>query len=123
MPGILGERAVLTPAGDACVDEPRIVPAAVLGADAEALGDARPEALDQHIGSGGQRPYQRTSLGLLEIGEDRPAAASHDVGRVLRAEPQRPAKGPLDAHHVGAEIGQHHGRVRSRPESREFEDA
>lgn len=117
VPGILGERALLTPTGDACVDEPRILPAAVFGADAEALGDAWPEALDQHIGPGGQRPYQRTPLGPLEVGEDRPAAAPHDVGRVVRAEPQRPAGGPLDAHHVGAEIGQHHARVRSRPES------
>lgn len=122
VPGIPGERTVLTPAGDARVDESRILPAAVFGADPEPLGDARSEALDQYIGPGGQRPYERTPFGLLEIREDGPTAAPHDVGRAFGAEPQRSARRPLDAHHVGTEIRQHHGRVRSRPEPREFED-
>ena len=48
--GGVGVRAVLAPAGHAAVDEPRVAGEADVGAEAEALGHAGPEALDERVG-------------------------------------------------------------------------
>ena len=48
--GRVRERPVLAPAGHAAVHEPRVAGEARVGADAEPLGHAGPEALDQRVG-------------------------------------------------------------------------
>ena len=48
--GRVRERPVLAPAGHAAVHEPRVAGEADVGPEAEALGDAGPEALDQRVG-------------------------------------------------------------------------
>ncbi len=47
---VVGERAVLAPAGHARVDEPVVAGAARVGTDTESLGDAGPEPFEQHVG-------------------------------------------------------------------------
>ena len=49
VPRFLGERPVLPPAGHPAVDEPGVAGETGLGAEAEALGDPRPEALDHRV--------------------------------------------------------------------------
>ena len=48
------QRPVLTPAGDAREDQPRVDRRAVVRPDAEPLAGAGPEAVQQHVGLGGQ---------------------------------------------------------------------
>ena len=50
VPGRLGERAVLAPAGHAGVHEPRVAGEARLGADPEPFGDAGPVPLEERVG-------------------------------------------------------------------------
>ena len=47
--GVPRQRPVLAPAGHPAVDQPRVAGVAVGRPDPEALGDARPVALDQHV--------------------------------------------------------------------------
>ena len=71
------QRPVLTPAGDPREDQPRVDRRAVVGADAESLAGAGPEAVQQHIGLGGQ-VQQRLRLGL-DVQVDDPLAAVQQV--------------------------------------------
>ena len=65
MPGRLRQRPVLTPAGDAAVDEAGVAREAIVGAEPEPLGDARPEPLDQRVGALDEAPRQRLPAGAF----------------------------------------------------------
>src|SRR4029077_17313605 len=49
VPGDMGDRPVLTPAGHPAVDQPRVTLEADVRAEAEALHDSRAKPLDQRI--------------------------------------------------------------------------
>ena len=119
VPGGLGERAVLAPAGHPAVDQARVDRVAVLGAEAEPLGDAGAHALDEHVGVGDQLQDGLGGLGVLEVERDAGAAA---VEQVARAAGQRLAAWTLDADHVRPEVGQDHAGVRAGPDPRDLDD-
>ena len=97
--------------------QPRVDTLAVLRADAEPLAGAGTESVDQHIGLG-QQVQQHLTI-RLQIEVDDPLAAMHQVD-VLGRHPQTP--GASHPHHVGTQIGEHHGGVRPRADAAEFDD-
>ena len=117
MTGGRGQRPVLPPAGDPREDQPRIDRRAVGGPDAEPLAGAGPETIEQHVGLGGQL-QQRPRL-RLDVQVDDPLAAVQQVALLGR---HRQPAGPAHPHHVGAQVGKHHPRVRSGPDAAELDD-
>ena len=115
----LGQRPVLTPAGHPAVDQPRVDGLALLGADAQPLGDARPHPLDEQVGAPDQLEHGRRRLGLLEVEGDTGAASVEEHRGPARE--HLPA-GPLHADHVGSEVGQDHARVRPGTDARDLDD-
>ena len=113
VPRPLREWAVLPPAGHPRVDQTRVAREQVVRSDAEALGDAGPERLHEHVGSIGQTPYDVRAAGRLEVDGDRAAAPGKDVLAVRHEGQPRPA-GTVDADHLGAEVGEHHAAERCR---------
>ena len=121
------ERAVLAPPGHARVDEPRVARPARVGPDAEPFGDAGPEAFEQHVGaartaaarrpapSGCFRstPMLRRPRSITEIGDASPPATVRPVATSVA---------PVDAQHLGAEIGEQHPRELHRPDVRQLDD-
>ncbi len=101
------QRPLLPPAGHPAVDQPRIAGETRLGADAETLGDAGPEALDQHVGPAGQAEDEPGGVRGLEVDQDGALVAVDDVRRGFQAG-ARSAR-PVHPDHVGAEVPQEHG--------------
>ena len=71
----LRHRTVLAPPGHAPVDELRVAGEAHVGAEAEALGHAGPEALEQRVGALDELQHELDALGVLQVDADRAAAA------------------------------------------------
>ncbi len=107
--GGLRERPVLAPAGHAAVDEPRVAREADVGAEPEPLHHAGPEALDQRVGLLDQRSAAATPSACLRSSatERRPRSARRSGGVAVVA---AAAPGAVDAHHVGAQVGEQHRR-------------
>ena len=116
VPGHLSHRTALAPAGHAAVDEAGVAVEAGVGADAEPFGHPWPEALDEGVGLLDQRQHRLHPVGVLQVDADRAAAAVHHVLRRMSGVSAAHRVGPVDAHHVGAHVGQHHGRERSGPD-------
>ncbi|RPK45394.1 hypothetical protein EES40_13265 [Streptomyces sp. ADI93-02] len=117
----LGQRPVLAPAGHPPVDEPRVALQAGVGAYAEAFGDPRAVALDQDVGALDEvEDLPGSALGL-QVDEDRPLVAVGEVEGGFDADHR--ASRPVDAHHVGAEVGEEHRGERTRADARQFDDA
>jgi hypothetical protein len=96
----------------------RVARVALLGTEAEPLHRAGPHPLDQHVGPLDEVEHDLHRLGALEVeGDARPAA----VEQVLVARGQRDAARPVDPDDVGAEVGEHHARVRARPDPRDLD--
>ena len=110
------QRSVLTPTGDAGEDQPRVDRRALFGADAEPLAGARPEAVEQHVGLG--REVEQHLRLLLDVQVDDALAAVRQVD-VLGGHLQ--TAGPAHPHHVGTQVGEHHRRMRSGPDTAEFD--
>ena len=91
------------------------------GPEAQPLGDTGPIALDQHVGLGDQRQHLFTALVGLQVGRHRTPVAVHGLVAALRHSPG--SAGALDAHHVGAEVGEDHRRVRSGADAGQFDDS
>ena len=106
VPGGERERPVLAPAGHAAEDEAGVALRARLRAEAEPLGDAGPEALDQHVGLVGQPEQQVDRRRVLEVQADRAAPAAQRIERCLRL--RAASLSPVDSQDIGAEIGQDH---------------
>ena len=119
--GLLAARTGLAPAGHAGVDQPLVDLGAVLGPEAEPLGDARPIALDQHVGLGDQREHQFAALVGLQVGRDRAPVAVHGLMAAFRH--SAGSARAFDADHVGAEIAEDHRRVRSGADAGQFDDS
>ena len=90
-------------------------------ADAEAVHDAGPEALDDHVGGGGELA-ERVDAGVgLQVARDRPARARPHLVPVVGAE--RVAARRLDLDHVRALLGEEQHPERARDAPRQVEDA
>ena len=70
MAGLLAARAGLAPAGHPGVDQPLVDLGALLGAQAEPLGDAGTVALDQHVGLRDELEHRLAARVGLEVGGD-----------------------------------------------------
>ncbi len=119
--GGAGPRALLSPAGDPAIDQPRVAREDNLGAKPQPLHDAGPQALDQRIGPLEQRERVLPPRLALEVERHRRAPP---VDRVLPGVlDQRPALGVRagDPHNVGAEIGQQHPAIGRRPDPLELD--
>jgi hypothetical protein len=99
-------------------------------AQPQAVGDAGPEGLDQHVGRLAKVEQKIAPLGRLEIEHDALLAAveiaEEHGGRPV--EEANVAAGVafarrLDLDHLGAVIGERHGQVRARQERGEVDDA
>ena len=121
-PAVVGVGTVLAPAGHAAVDEPRVAGEAHVGTDAEPLGDAGPEPLDQRVGPLDQAQHGLDALGVLEVDADRAPAPVEDVGRRRRRVAARHVAGAVDADDVGAHVGEHHGAERAGTDPGELDD-
>ena len=117
------ERAALPPPGHATVDQPRVARQAGLGAQAQALHHTGAEALDQHVGRAHQAQGGRTALGPTEVERHRAAPALQHVAGRIEQRRLGAAAGPVDAQHVGAQVGQQHAAERRRPHGRELDHA
>ena len=118
--GGLGQRAVLAPAGHPAVDQPRVAGQALVGADAEPLGDAGAHALDEHVGLRDELHERREGVGVLEVHRHARPAAGEQVG--LAGSGAGGAAGLLDADHVGPEVGEDRRRVRPRTDAGDLDD-
>ena len=118
MPRALGEGALLTVAGHPPVNEPRIARSDVLGAQAQSLGDAGPESLDQRVGLFAELEDEVAAGRVLQVDCDRVARTieqvPRDVGRGVRG-------GALEAQDVGAEVREQHARERTGTDARQLE--
>ena len=121
MAGLLAARTRLPPAGHPRVHQPLVDLRAVLRAQAKPLGDTGPVALDQHVGLGDQREHLFTALVGFQVGRHRTPVAVHGLVAALRH--STGSAGPLDAHHVGTEIGEDHRRVRSGADAGQLDDS
>ncbi len=104
------QRAGLAPPGHPREHQPLVAGVAHVGSEAEPLGGARAHPLDQHVGPLDQPQHGLHRLRPLEVQRHAGAATGEDV---VRAAAQQPAARAVDAHHVGAEVGQDHARVRT----------
>src|ERR671911_139082 len=98
------------------------------------LHDARAEVLDEHVGPADERPQLLQVLHSLEVEHHGLLTAVHGevVGRLLvarladerRAPPAAVVAlpGALDLYHLGASVGQHHGRVGAGQRPGEVDD-
>ena len=127
--GLLRERPRLAEARDRRVDDGGVGGADGCIAQAEPLGHAGQEVLDEHVGLAGQLEGQARALGLLEVHRDAALVAvhggegsAHPAGSPQRAQVVAPSR-PLQLDHVGAEIAQQRRAVRPRDNTREVEDA
>ncbi len=118
----LGVRAVLAPAGHAAVDEALVAGEALVGSEAEPLGDAGPVALEEDVGVLHEVEQQLEALGRLEVQGHRAAAAGEDVGAGAAHLQAATAGGPVDADHVRPEVGEHHRRERPRADPGDLDD-
>ena len=135
MPRAVAVGPVLAVAGDRAVDEPGVLLAQALVADAEPVHHAGAEALEQHVGLA-HEPQQHLAPGLgLEVDADRAlVAVEREEERragarlgalVARRRPAHVVAQPrvLDLEHVGAEVGQQPGAEAAGQQPREVEHA
>ena len=114
----LAPRPVLAPARHPADDQPFVAGVAGVRPEPEPLHRARPHPLDEHVGALDEVEHGLDRLRTLEVeGDARPAAVEH-VGPPAG---EHPAARPVDAHHVGAEVGQQHARVRPGPDARHLD--
>ncbi len=118
----LRHRALLPPPGHAPVHELRVAGEAVVGPKSHAFGDPGPEALEQRVGVLDKAQDRFHAVGVLEVDADRPAPAGQRV--VVRAvEHERVhLTGAVDAHDVGAHVGEQHACERPGTDPGQLDD-
>ena len=118
--GDLGQRPILAPAGNAAIDQLGIALPAVLGAEAQSLGDASAETFDQGVGAGHHAQDQFDTFGLLQIDRDRAATAIEQRVLRLHRDAEIGIDHTIDAYHLGAHVGEHHRAHRVGANARQF---
>ena len=127
----VGERADAPVAADRAVDEPRVPLAQGRVAKPTALGGARAQALDDHVGAAGELEQSGEAVRVGEVEGERALAGvrRQEEHSVLAPGGWAPAPGlvapvgTLDLDDVGAEHAQDLGAVRPRERAAQIEDA
>jgi hypothetical protein len=134
VPGPAALRSVVAETGDREDHQPRVAGLQRLDAEAEPVEHAGAEVLHQHVGPVDQAEQDVLVRLVLEVEGDRllVAVAREEVRRLERlgvAHERRPpaagvvpGAGRLDLDHPGAEVPEHHPRVRAREGPREVDD-
>jgi hypothetical protein len=112
VPGAVGQRAMLAPSRHPRVDQTRVTGQTVGRTDAQPLGDAGAQPLDQHVGSLDQAQHSFPVGGVLEVERHRAATAKHLVA-LARDELQATWRA-FHSNDVSAQISQQHRRMRAR---------
>ena len=121
---LVRQRAVLAPAGHAGVDQPRVARRRQTSGprpSRSATPGRKPSTSTS--ASAARAQHQRDAVGMLEVepAERRPRDR-HVERRQARRAPgsSRPGRlvGPVDAEHVGAQVGEHHRAERRRADAR-----
>ena len=119
--GLGGERTAGAEPGDEAAHEPRVGGGEHVVGQPERLGDAGAPVGEEHVGVGEELEQRVATRRVLEVEHHRSlravAVGEHRAVRRLRpaVPPERVALRGLDLDHVGAEVGEHHPRVRARP--------
>ena len=118
----VGPRPVAAHAGHLHVDDPRVVLAHRVVADAPTVEHADREVVDDHVRGSAQPPAERSRFLVRHVqGQRALVAVPHQV--IGRFGPVRAAAGDgVDLHHVGADVREHPGGERSRQDVAEVED-
>ncbi len=122
VPGGVGHRAVLPPAGHAPVDEARVAGQADVGSEPEALHHARTEALQDRIRLLDQLEDELDAVRVLQVDAHRAAApVQHVEGRPVRGH-RGHVLGAVETQHVRSHVREHHGAERSGADACELQD-
>ena len=113
----LRQRPVLAPARHAPEDESGVAGEALVGPEAQAFHDPRPEPFDERVGLLDESKHSGDAVGVLEVDGNRATPTVQHVARRVA----RTGSGTVDAHHVGTHVGQHHGGERARPDARHLD--
>ncbi len=134
VPGAPALGAVVAEPGDREHHEPRVQLVQPADREAEPIENPRPEVLQEHVGPLDESAQQILALGRLEVGSDGllVAVAGQEVRRhrvVVRAEKRRSpgaavvaGDGALHLDHPGAEVAEHHRRVRAGQRPGQIDD-
>ena len=129
VPGPGRHRSVLAPPRHAPVDQPRVAAEAGVGPDAEPLGHAGPETLDQPVGLLDQPEHELDGVGVLQVDTHRGTGPVEQVpvrartgGLDLLPALDRARRGALEPQDLRPGVGQHHARVGRRPDARQLND-
>ena len=82
----VGPRVVAPEPGDRRVHESAVEPSDLVEAEPEALGDARPPGLHEHVDVGGEALRDGAVVGIVEIEHDAALAAAPERPGRLRAQ-------------------------------------
>jgi len=121
MPGCGRERPVLAPASHAGKNKARVTLRADIGSEAEPLGHARPEPLNQHVGLIHQFEQQFDRGRVFQVEADRAAATAEWVVRLARL--RSASLRPIDTQHICTKISQDHAAERGRSQAGDFDNA
>ncbi len=79
------------------------------------------ERVDEHVGTGDQVEREREPGLGLEVDRDRPPAAREELGRDAVRSGRGHVRRPIDAHHVGSEVGEQHAPELGGPDPGELD--
>ena len=129
VPGHGRHGPVLAPSRHAPVDQAAVAPEAGVGPEAQPLGHAGPEPLDQPVGLLDEPEHQLDRVGVLEVDADGGTGPVQQVpvrpgpgGLELLAPLDRTRRRPLEPQDLRPGVGQHHARVGRRPDARQLND-
>ncbi len=122
MSGRVRVRTVLAPAGHPPVDELRVAGQAVVGPDAESLGHARTEGLEQRVRLLDEAQDELDACGALQIDADRAPPALQHVRRRRLGIATVHTIGAIELDDVCTHVGQHERAERTRSDACDLDD-
>ena len=121
VPGGLGHRPRLTPAGHPTINQLGIVGETDIRPKAELLHHPRPKAFDQGVGFADQLAARLNIFRLFQVEIDGPAPAAEEV--FVRPTLKQAGRLPFDSYDIGAEVGEKHGGEWAGPQACKLDDA
>ena len=121
-PARAAQRPVLAPPGHPSVDELRVAGEALVGTEAEPLGDPGAEALDEGVGARDQLEGEVDAGRRLEVDADRAPTPVEHVGVGARRALAAHGVDPVEADDVGTEVREHQPAERPGPDAGQLDD-